>query len=179
MLKIALIAAAVLCLAFALVALVGFALPKSHVVSRAIRLRQRPEVVFTLLSSFSEAASWRPDLKRVEILPPSEGRQVFRETTSQGALTMEVVESKFPHRLVTHIVDRNLPFGGYWIYEVWPTAEGSRLNITECGEIYHPVFRFVARFFLGYARTIDTYLKNVASQLGETAPITGGQPAGL
>ena len=179
MLKIVLIAVAVLLLAVALSALIGFCLPKSHVVSRSIALRQRPEVVFTLLSGFTEAASWRPELKRVEILPPLEGKQVFREITSQGALTMEVVESRFPHRLVTHIVDRNLPFGGYWIYEVWPAAEGCRLNITERGEIYNPVFRFVARFFLGYTRTIDTYLRNVASKLGETAPVTGGQPASL
>ncbi|HMI51361.1 MAG TPA: SRPBCC family protein [Candidatus Saccharimonadales bacterium] len=179
MLKIVLIAVAVLFLAFALIALLGFCLPKSHVVSRAIALRQRPEAVFSLLSGFTEGASWRPELKRVEILPPSEGRQVFRETTGQGALTMEVVESRFPHRLVTHIVDRNLPFGGYWIYEVWPTAEGCRLNITERGEIYNPVFRFVARFFLGYTRTIDTYLTNVAGKFGETAPVTAGQPAGL
>jgi hypothetical protein len=179
MLKIITIAIAVLIFVIALIVVIGFSLPKSHVVSRAITLRQRPEAVFSLLSNFKDAASWRPNVKQVEILRPAEGQPLFRETTSDGALTMEVVDSQFPRRLVTRIADQNLPFGGYWIYEIVPTAEGSELNITERGEIYNPVFRFAARFFLGNTRTIDTYLKNVANQFGVTAAITEGQPGSL
>jgi hypothetical protein len=74
-----------------------------------------------------------------------------------------------PARLVTRIADKSLPFGGVWIFQVVPTAEGSRLNITENGEVYNPVFRFVSRFIFGYDRTLDAYLQDVSRKFGERA----------
>jgi hypothetical protein len=75
---------------------------------------------------------------------------------------------------VSQIADKNSPFGGAWIFELSPTSDGTRLNITERGEIYNPVFRFMSRFVFGYTRTLDTYLGNVAHRFGEnTIPEQG------
>jgi hypothetical protein len=113
-------------------------------------------------------------LQQVELLPDSDGHTRFREHGKNGVLTMEVVESNPPQRMVTRIDDKGLPFGGVWIFEVSPTADGSFLNITERGEVYNPVFRFVSRFILGYTSTLDTYLKSVARKFGESAaPVDG------
>jgi hypothetical protein len=60
---------------------------------------------------------------------------------------------------------------------VSPETNGSRLNITERGEIYNPVFRFVSRFILGYTGTLDTYLKDVARKFGENSPPVAGNIA--
>jgi hypothetical protein len=65
------------------------------------------------------------------------------------------------HRLVTRIVDRGLPFGGSWTYELEPSGDGTRITITENGEVYNPVFRFVSRFVMGHTATIDTYLSSL------------------
>ncbi len=48
-------------------------------------------------------------------------------------------------------------------------ADGSHLNITERGEIYNPIFRFVSRFILGYNRTMDAYLQNVSRKFNESS----------
>ena len=32
------------------------------------------------------------------------------------------------------------------------------MTITERGEVYNPIFRFVSRFVLGHEKTINTYL---------------------
>ena len=82
------------------------------------------------------------------------------------AITYERVESVPPRRMVTRI-DPGLPFGGTWTYHLVPEAEGTALTITEDGEVYNPVFRFVSRFVMGHTATIDTYLKYLKIKLGE------------
>jgi hypothetical protein len=83
------------------------------------------------------------------------------------------VESEQPLRLVTRIADPNLPFGGTWTYLIAPEAEGCSIEITEHGEVYNPIFRFVSRFIMGHAATIEAYLSALGKRLEE-----GGQTRG-
>lgn len=167
MLRIAVVTIAILLGMIALMLAVGYSLPKAHVAARAISLRQNPTVVFALISNFQDGASWRNDVQKVEMLPSANGHTWFRERGKNGTLTFEVIELSPPKRMVTQIANKGLPFGGTWTFEVLPTPEGTRLTITERGEIYNPVFRVVSRFILGYNRTIDTYLRNVSRRFGE------------
>jgi len=169
MLKIALLAGVVVVGAVLLVIIIGLLLPKSHVAARSIALHRPPGEVFRLISDVKGAPAWRPDVQTVELLTPVDGRVRFREKGKNGALTMEIVKSNSPSHMVTRIADAGLPFGGVWIFDVAPTPEGSRLNITERGEIYNPVFRFVSRFILGYNRTLNTYLQNVGRKFDESS----------
>ena len=156
------------------IVVVGFLIPKQHVASRALVLRQKPEDVFALISDFKSAPTWRSEVRQVELLPEANEHARFREIGSTGALTMEVTQWNPPRRMVTRIADKGLPFGGSWIFEIAPTAGGCQLNITERGEIYNPVFRFVSRFILGYERTLNTYLQSVSRKFGEnTTPMPG------
>jgi hypothetical protein len=168
---------ALLLMSIAIVLGVGYALPVSHMAARAISLRQKPEDVFALISDFKDGASWRSGLRQVEILPSVNGHTVFRERGPNGAITYEVIDLQAPQRLVTQIAGKELPFGGTWTFETLPTPEGARLNITERGKIYNPVFRFVSRFILGYNRTLDTYLQDVSRKFGESPVPQTGTPA--
>lgn len=177
MLRMSAIALAILLAVIVLSVVIGYALPKRHVAARAIVLRQKPADVFALISDFRNGASWRSGLQQVEMLPDREGHARFRERGKNGALTFDVVELNPPQRMVTQIDRTGIPFGGVWIFEVSPETNGSRLNITERGEIYNPVFRFVSRFILGYTGTLDTYLKDVARKFGENSPPVAGNIA--
>jgi hypothetical protein len=77
-----------------------------------------------------------------------------------------------PRALVTRIADPKLPFGGTWTYEISsPPDGGSQLRITEDGEIYNPIFRFVSRFVLGYSRTQEEYLQALGAKFGQSVTI--------
>ncbi len=76
------------------------------------------------------------------------------------------MESSPPRRLVTRIADPKLPFGGTWTYEIVSLERACTLTITEDGEVYNPLFRFVSRFVIGHTATIDRYLKSVTQKLG-------------
>lgn len=149
----------------ALIVIIGWLLPKNHTVARTLPLRQTPQAVWDLITG---PPLWRPEIRGFQPMPPSNGHRVWRETDGHGQLiTYEAIESTPPSRLVTKIADPTLPFGGTWTYIITPTAQGCTLTITEDGEIYNPIFRFVSKFFMGHTATIDAYFKAMAARFGE------------
>jgi len=62
----------------ALVAIIGSLLPRGHTATQTIRLKQKPEAVWAVISDYAGQAAWRTDLKSVERLPdrsPSVARE--------------------------------------------------------------------------------------------------------
>jgi uncharacterized protein YndB with AHSA1/START domain len=155
----------------AVVAIIGAALPKEHVASRSMVYKQPPEVVFGVITDFGNYGAWRKDVERVEMLEPSSGMPRFREVGSNGVIAMEVVEMQAPRRLVVRIADPELPFGGRWVYELEAAAEGTRLKITEEGEVYNPIFRFVSKYVMGHTSGIEQYLRALGEKFGEQVAI--------
>jgi uncharacterized protein YndB with AHSA1/START domain len=173
--KYALIVIAALIALVLVVVAVGAMLPVAHRASRQIKLHQPAESVFALINDPASFPAWRGKVKgskeiRVEILPEKGGHRMFRETGADGTILYEVVSVEPNKRLVTRIADPSLPFGGKWTYEVLPDGDSATLRITEDGEVYNPVFRFVSFFIFGHSATIDQYLRDVSRRFGEDAP---------
>ncbi len=146
----------------AVVAFIGWRLPKAHTASVSARVPLSPDAVYTLLSDVSQYQSWRPELKRLERLPDRDGRPAWVEETTSGRLPMFFERMERPSLLVGRIADPSLPFGGTWTYTILPAAGGgSELTITEDGEVYNPIFRFMARFVFGYQGTLNSFMSNL------------------
>lgn len=142
----------------AIVVVVGYVLPKGHVAARSATFAAPPEAIWAAITEIDRFPSWRADVKTVERLPDREGRTTWVENGSSGRITLAVERSDPPRQLVLRIADPDLPFGGTWTYDVAPAAGGATLTITENGEIYNPMFRFMARFVFGYDATMRSYL---------------------
>ncbi len=125
--------------ALAAAAFVGSRLPLTHHVSRSARYAEPITRVWDVVSDPASARSF--GVARVEQAIPVPGRMLVRRVVGER------------------------DFGGTWTYELEPDGSGTRLTITEEGEIYRPVFRFLMRFVLGQSRTIDSYLEALRRQL--------------
>ena len=124
------------------VALVGYFLPVAHQASRSAEFDKAPDQVFALIANPDSYNSWW------------DGADV----------KTEVVERLPPTKLVTKIVGET-QFGGTWTFEIAPTPNGSRMTITERGEIYNPVFRTLAKFVFGHTSTMENFLSAAQKQL--------------
>jgi len=145
----------------------GSVMPQNHTASRTARLSQPPERVWAVITDIPAFPGWRKDVAVAEQLPLREGKTAWKEVSrNRDALTFEAETSEPPRHLVTRITDKGLPFGGSWDYVIVPDGTGSRITITENGEIYNPVFRVVSRV-MGYTATIDSYLEGLATKLGD------------
>ena len=152
----------------AVAALIGAMLPPSHVATRAATYRQAPALLHAAVRDWPALPSWRTGLKSVELLPASEDRPRYRETTNHGAITYVLVEDRPGEKLVLRIDDDSLPFGGTWIFEFTPAPAGGTLRITEDGFVKPVLFRFLARFVFGHTATMETYLRDLGRKGGET-----------
>jgi uncharacterized protein YndB with AHSA1/START domain len=150
----------------AVIAATGFALPQSHVASRSAELSAPPEKIWALVTDPSRYPSWRKEVTRVEHQGGSPLRWV--EFSGDERISYEADVSEAPSHFVARIADPDLPFGGRWDYRIEPSRVGSRITITEYGEVYNPIFRFVSRFVMGHTATIDKYLTALAATTGDS-----------
>lgn len=131
-------------------ALVGAVLPRNHVASSPITLRQPQDSVRAAIRDLGAVPSWWSDVKRSDRLPDQDGRERWEQQTGMGSMPLEITESQPPSRLVTRIASPpGAAFGGTWTYEIAATDGGSRITITEDG-------------------WMDGYLRALGTRFGET-----------
>jgi uncharacterized protein YndB with AHSA1/START domain len=145
------------------VVLVGFALPVAHVASRSATFAHPPDRVMASLADVENFPRWRTGVRAVEVLA-WEPRVQWREY-GRNTITFERVEIEPPTRLVTRIADPDLSFGGTWTFDLVEEGQGTRLTITEHGEVYNPVYRFMSRYVFGHAATIEQFLEDLGRRL--------------
>ncbi|HYB96977.1 MAG TPA: hypothetical protein VEC39_18540 [Vicinamibacterales bacterium] len=121
---------------------IGYFLPVAHEASRSADFNQPPEAVFALIADTANYRTWW-----------------------DGADVRSEIVERVPHtKLVTRIAGET-QFGGTWTFDVAPTPSGSRLTITERGEIYNPIFRTLSKFVFGYTSTMESYLAAASKKL--------------
>ena len=146
--------------AIAIITLIGYALPQDHVASVTGHVPMPPQGVYTRLTEVERYPEWRKDVERIEVL--SRAPLKWREHAGGDVITFEMVETMAPARVVSRIADPDLPFGGTWTYELSADGSGTRVTITERGQVYNPIFRFVSRFVFGHTATMETLLDALA-----------------
>jgi hypothetical protein len=160
-----LVVVAVVVLLAGAVVLVGMTLPQNHTASRSAHVNASPDSLWALITDVERYPSWRKSIDSVQRV---EGPQLsWREISGKDRMTYEATAVERPGHFVSHIADKGLPFGGSWDYRIEPDGNGSKLTITENGEVYNPVFRFVSRYVMGHTATIDKYLTDVAAKTGD------------
>ena len=124
------------------VALIGYFLPVAHQASRSAEFNKPPDAVFALFADVTNYQSWWDGVE----------------------VKSEVVERVPPARIVTKIVGET-QFGGTWTIDITPEPAGSRVTITERGEIYNVVFRTLSKFVFGYTGTMESCLAAAQKKL--------------
>jgi len=150
-----------------IVVVIGALLPRDHVASVSATIAASPSAVWSAIVQPEAFPTWRGDVRRVEMLTSTALGPSWREYTRNGALTMGVEQSETGRRVVTRILDQNLPYGGVWEYDIAPDGTNhSRVTITERGWVSNPLFRFVSRFVMGQTSTMDAYLRALGRHFG-------------
>lgn len=159
-----------LVLAAGLVAAIGAMLPVRHHATRRARYKVSPDALYAVLAG---PPDWRTGVKSYGALPDHDTARRWWEEDSHGQkITFELAEARPAERLQVRIADKGLPFGGTWTFDIAPAPDGgSELRVTEDGEVYNVIFRFMARFVFGYYASIETYLRDLGAKFGQAVEI--------
>lgn len=142
----------------------GLVTPKSHAVARTVTLRAAPATVWEIVRDVGSYATWRPDVESTRV----EGAE-WQEFSTRRTLRFGVADEQPPHRFVARILDDDLPFTGEWTWMLEPSGRGTRVTLTERGDVGNPLFRFVGAHMVGYTRSIDSALNALAIRVGDAA----------
>jgi len=164
------VSALVLTAIFGVAIAVGSRLPADHTATVSAVFPVTVETAWTAVTDFDGYPLWRSGVDAVERLPDMDGAVAWTETGSAGELTMMIVESSSPGRFVTSIVGEEA-FGGTWTFAITEERPGSRVTITEDGEVYNAFFRFMARYVIGYEGTMNSFLEDLGEYLSQQIPV--------
>lgn len=161
-------------LAAVVIALVvgGLATPRAHVVSRCVTVAASTDLVWRTIRDVGRYAEWRRELRESVASNGDDGPE-WRESSGGGSQRFGIVVDEAPVRLTARILDDDAPFTGEWSWAVAPEGAGTRVTLTERGEVGNPLFRFIAAHMYGYDRTIDRYLRALAVRVGDPAAPIG------
>ncbi|MBX3114399.1 MAG: SRPBCC family protein [Fimbriimonadaceae bacterium] len=140
---------------------IGATLPVRHTASVVANVNASPEKIWSFITDYKSFPSWRSELSEVRAVDDTQGRTSWIEVSKFGEMPLTVEQSDPPRRLVTRISGKDLQFGGTWSFEIEPQGNQTKVTITENGEVYSPLFRFMSKFIFGH----DTHLKSYAKQL--------------
>jgi len=151
----------------AVVLVLGLMNPAGHIATVRASYARPPAELFAAISDHAGQTQWRKDLRSLEMLPPQDGKTVFRETGGFGPVTYVVEASEPPRHYVVRILDKDLPYEGKWNFELESIGDVTRLTITETGSVKVFLFRALSPFFSKTA-TIEGYLRALGAKFGET-----------
>lgn len=151
-----------------IITFIGLLLPKAHIATRKIQLSRPASTVFSTITDWQAYPTWRNDVESVAPWKGPDGSTGWIEKMKYNEIPLQILESTAPDKLVVKIADPKLPFGGIWTYDVKAVDDTHcTLTITEAGEVYNPIFRFVSRFIMGHTATMDAYLKAIGKKFGQ------------
>lgn len=162
-----LVVVAALLMMAGVVVIMGARLPEAHVAAVEARYSADPAKVYALIINVADGPRWRTGLQKVEVLSGPDEPLRWRETADWGTLTFLQEAAEPEKRVVARIADTSEGFGGTWTYELTQTGGGTRLLVTEHGEVHNPVFRFLSKYVFGHYRSLETYVTDLGRSLGE------------
>jgi hypothetical protein len=141
--------------------IVGSFLPPKHVATIKGSFTIKPHELWAILTDFKTYKTWRSDLKSVDVV----SHKQWKEESRHGIILYQLEIGEMNKQFITRIVSADLPFGGYWYFELTETSEGCDLRITEHGEVHNPIFRFLSRFMFGHESTIRQYMADLKQHI--------------
>jgi hypothetical protein len=150
---------------------IGTSLPIDHHASCGASFDGPPRYLFEAIADDGSSTRWRPDIASVLLVSGIGPTALWRETDIHGnAITYRTTAYADGTKLARTInFVPGMPFGGTWTFAISPDEVSPRdrssgrsyVSISEDGQIYNPVFRFLARYVFGYTQGMDTYLDDL------------------
>ncbi len=154
----------------------GTTLPVNHTTTVTRTVNAPPEKVFAQITNIAAGASWRPEVKSVNVLAPlnspSGPQDHWVEDLGHGQtmtfLATKTAPPSWPAETGVREVLLDVPgasYGGTWTYQIspGPTPGTTTLAITEDGYIEPPLYRFMMHHIFGMTHNLDAYQKDIAN----------------
>ncbi len=145
--------------------LMGYLMPVKHQSFVESHLPIAPEKLWKILTTPDEYKNWRRGIKELKLIDANH----WSELNSHGdTINYRADWVELNKKLLTIITNNNLPYGGQWEFQIQNTNAGCNLRITENGEVYNPIFRFMSKYVFGHDATLKAYMADLQAKVKST-----------
>lgn len=154
-----------LALIIGVVYLLGSLMPVKHRASVEGKFGISAEEMWAILTNHKDYKNWRKGIKELIM----NGSHEWTEQNNHGDKVNYRAEWVEPSKtLITRITNKDLPYGGYWEFNIKNEPGGCSVQITENGEVYNPIFRFMSKYIFGHDATLKGYLEDLNAKVVAT-----------
>lgn len=153
--------------------LYGRSMPREHTIrSSVIITSAKADTVFNVIRRVGNYPRWWSDVRAVRALKGMRRESWEQNRVTGGLVSVEVTSISPPGRMLTTIIpnedeeEGEQKFGGVWKYEVFESAAGIEVQITEEGWVDPPLTRVFMKL-RGPSRDVDSFLSSLAAHFGE------------
>lgn len=156
-----------LVLAALVIYVAGARMPREHRSVVAATLPANRTAVWAAITDYAAMPGWWPAVKAVRTETLGDGTGLTWNADAHGQeVPFRTGESRPGEKLVRVIATDRLPFGGSWTYELADAPGGGTvLTLTEDGFINPPMFRAIARWFIGLDATQRDFIAHLQQHL--------------
>ncbi len=164
---LALVLVAVAACAALILYVAGSQMPREHRSQVTGTLRADRAAVWNAITDYAAMPGWWPAVKAVRSEKLPDGTELTWNRDSHGQeVAFRTAESRPREKLVRVIAGSDLPYGGTWTFELADAPGGGTLfTLTEDGWIRPPIFRAVAKWFIGLDSTQRDFMANLEKHL--------------
>ena len=147
----------------AMVFIIGLFIPKERTFTKTAVLHSDVNKVFNLVSDFKNQTTWRNDVKEVIVIDGNTWTEVPKKGTPITFKTKQKIQNELFE--IEIIEPKN--FSGYWVGTFEQTTAGTKVVFKEVVTIDNPLFRVMSLIFVDLDKTMEVYLNNMKTKLGE------------
>jgi len=149
----------------------GVITPRAHEVSRTMLLPAPIASVWAVIRDVAHYAEWRDGVVSSEIVDADQSQLRWCESSDVGVLTFGVTMDHPMTDFSARVLDRDLAYTREWSWRLTSTGDGTRVTMTERGEVPNVISRFIVAHITGHARGVDRYLKDLTHRVGSASVI--------
>lgn len=147
----------------AMVFIIGLFIPKERTFTKTAVLHSDVNKVFNLVSDFKNQTTWRNDVKEVIVIDGN----TWTEVPKKGTPITFKTKQKIHNELFEIEIIEPKNFSGYWVGTFEQTTAGTKVVFKEVVTIDNPLFRAMSLIFVDLDKTMEVYLNNMKTKLGE------------
>jgi len=141
---------------------IGYFMSIGHTATVEKKFKINKDELWDILTNYKGYTEWRRGIKELIV----DDADQWTEINDYGDIVhyqLEIAEEK---RIMTiRIMNKDLPYGGFWEFIIDPQEEGCSLKITESGEVYSPVYRFMSKYIFGHDTTLKNYMEDLETKV--------------
>ncbi len=148
----------------------GSRLPVQHVAAASVVVKGTPDAVFDVVADVPGHAKWAEGIDAVNVLPDKDGKKAYEMVMGRNKFALLATVTEKPTQFTMTMDDGRKFFWGDWTYRLTPQGDGTKVVLTETGNVNSAIPRAMMHYLFGKHMYLKKNMNALAKKFGDASP---------